>query len=112
MIIKLIGFQPKLVKPIFQKLETSWLYATPNMIKLNTNFLKAIYKVKPRFYNSIYENYKTTRNPVFAEILCGAICGYNKLLKETVDNWAMSGNIKLKKIGIHGQKILKKKGKN
>jgi len=112
MIIKLIGFQPKLVKPIFQKLETSWLYATPNMVKLNTNFLKAVYKIKPRFYNSIYENYKTTRNPVFAEILCGAICGYNKLLKESVDNWAMSGNIKLKKIGIHGQKILKKKGKN
>ncbi len=109
MLVKLIAFDPTLIKPIFSKLETSWLYATPTMIKLNTNFLKAVYKIDPDFYFSVYENYKSTRNPIFADILCNAICCYNDSVKNTCDHWAMSGNIKMKKIGQHGQKILKKK---
>lgn len=112
MLVKLIAFNPELIKPIFSKLETSWLYATQNMIKLNTNFLKATYKIDPEFYFSVYENYKNTRNPVFADILCNAICCCNDTLQQTCDHWAMSGNIKLKKIGIHGQKVLKKKLNN
>ena len=111
MLAKLITFNPSLIKPIFSKLETSWLYATPNMIKLNANFLKAIYKIDPDFYLSVFENYKHTRNPVFADMLCNAICCHNEVIQEICDHWAMSGNIKLKKIGIHGQKVLKKKKK-
>ena len=111
MLAKLIAFDPSLIKPIFSKLETSWLYATHNMIKLNANFLKTIYKIDPEFYQSVFENYKHTRNPVFADMLCNAICCYNDVIQEICDHWAMSGNIKLKKIGIHGQKILKKKKK-
>lgn len=109
MLLKLIAFDPSLIKPIFQKLEISWLHATPSMIKLNANFLKAIFKIDPDFYLSIYANYKNTRNPVFAEILCNALCVNTPLTQEICDHWAMSGNIKLKKIGIHSQKILKKK---
>ena len=108
LLVKLIHFDPKLINPIFHKLEISWLYATPNMIKLNTNFLKAVYNINSNFYISVYKNYASTRNPIFADILCGAICINNKNMKEIVDNWAMSGNIKLKKIGLHGQKVLKK----
>ncbi len=109
MLVKLIAYDPTLIKPIFSKLEISWLYATHNMIRVSTNFLKAIYKIDSKFYFSVYENYKSTRNPIFAEILCNAICCYNKTLQNTCDHWAMSGNINMKKIGIHGQKLLKKK---
>jgi len=108
LLVKLIINDPQLIDPIFKKLETSWLYATQNRIKLNVNFLKAIYKLDADYYMSIFDDYKSTRNPVFADILCGSICCYNKNIQDIVDHWAKSGNIKLKKIGLHGQKVLKK----
>ncbi len=109
---KLIGQDKKLIKPIFKKLETSWLYATPNIVKLNSRFLKTIYKKDKKFYLSVYQNYQLTRNPIFAEILCEAICCYNDNIQKICDTWAHSGNIKVKKIGLHGQKLLKtRKGK-
>ncbi len=108
MLIKLIKFNPEIIQPLFSKLETCWLYASPNMIKLNYNLIKAVYQIDPEFYDKIYQNYQHTRNPVFAEILCSAICCCNQTIQEICDLWAKSGNVKLKKIGIHGQKILKK----
>lgn len=109
---KLIGMDAKLIEPIFKKLETSWLYATPNIVKLNSKFLKAIYKKDKKFYLNVYKNYQATRNPIFAEILCEAICCYNDNIQTICDTWSHSGNIRVKKIGLHGQKLLKsKKGK-
>lgn len=108
---KLINYKPELIKPIFHKLETSWLYATPRMIKFNTQFIKAIYTVDPDYYLSIYNTYKSTRNPLFAEILCNAIVCYDKTIESMVDTWSQSGNVKLKKIGLHGQKIIKRRKK-
>ena len=109
---KLIGMDAKLIEPIFKKLETSWLYATPNIVKLNSKFLKAIYKKDKEFYLNVYKNYQTTRNPIFAEILCEGICCYNDNIQTICDTWSHSGNIRVKKIGLHGQKLLKsKKGK-
>jgi len=109
-LIKLINSDPDLITPIFKKIETSWLYATPNMVKLNVQVLKSIQKLDQEFYLQVYKNYRSTRNPVFAEILCGAIVMKNDDIEKIVQNWSKSGNIKLKKIGIHGLKILKKKG--
>lgn len=109
LLIKLIHFDKNLIEPIFHKLETSWLYATPSMVKLHISFLKAIYPIDPKFYLSVYEHYKSTRNPTFADILCNAICCYDKTIRNMVDLWATSGNIKLKKIGVHGQKTIEKK---
>ncbi|MDP8202360.1 MAG: hypothetical protein P9M11_09530 [Candidatus Tenebribacter burtonii] len=109
---KLIGQDTELIAPIFQKLETSWLYATPNIIKVNSKFLKAVYKKDKELYLSVYHNYQTTRNPIFAEILCEAICCYDDNIQTICDTWSHSGNIKVKKIGLHGQKLLKsRKGK-
>lgn len=109
---KLIGQDAKLIAPIFKKLETFWLYATPNIIKVNSKFLKAIYKKDKKFYLNVYKNYQTTRNPIFAEILCEAICCYNDNIQTICNTWSHSGNIRVKKIGLHGQKLLKsKKGK-
>jgi len=111
LLVKLFHFDSELIKPVFDKLESSWLYATPNMIKLNYSILKDIYKVDKPFYDSVYVNYQNTRNPVFAEILSGALCVNNKVTATMVEHWCHSGNIKLKKIGLHALKILKKKVK-
>jgi hypothetical protein len=109
LLIKLIHRDASLIKPIFDKLESSWLYATPTMVKLNYHLLKEIYKSDKDFYLAVYKNYQNTRNPVFAEILSDAICVKDPVIEKMVDLWSHSGNIKLKKIGIHSQKILKKK---
>lgn len=108
---KFIKYKPEMIKELFGKLETLWLYATPQIIKLNVHFLKKIYKVDTEFYHNVYEHYKNTRNPVFADILCGAIACYSETIQKMVDNWSRSGNVKLKKIGQHGQKVLKRKKK-
>ncbi len=108
---KLIKSNPELIKDLFGKLENLWLYATPQIVKLNVHFLKKIYKVDSDFYHKVYEHYQFTRNPIFADILCGAIECYSETMQTIVDNWVRSGNIKLKKIGKHGQKILNRKKK-
>jgi hypothetical protein len=108
MLIKLLSSNPEIIPTLFNKLEITWLYATPNTMKLNSNILKSIYKIDPKFYFSVFKNYSHTRNPLFAEILCNAICCYDELLQSLCANWATSGNINLKKIGLHGQKMLKK----
>jgi hypothetical protein len=106
--IKLIHYDKELAKIIFSKLETSWLYATPDMIKLNARIIKEIYKSDKKLYHKIYDNYKNTRNPVFADILSKALCCYDKKIAEIVENWTHSGNIKLKKIGLHSIKTINK----
>jgi hypothetical protein len=108
MLIKLITKNPNIIKPLFQKLETNWLYATENMIKVNVALIKAIYKIDKDFYFHIYERYQTTRNPIFAEILCHAIVASDSCMTQLVESWCRSGNVKLKKIGLHGKKIMNK----
>jgi hypothetical protein len=107
-LIKLIHFDPKLARVMYLKLETSWLYATPDMIKLNARLIKEMYKFDKKLYFEIFAGYKNTRNPVFADILCKSICCYDKKIEEITENWTHSGNIKLKKIGLHAAKMLKK----
>jgi hypothetical protein len=109
LLVKLIKYDNSLIEPIFKKLENNWLYATHSMIKLNINFLKNVFKIDPAFYLQIYQSYQHTRNPVFAEILTGAVCCKTEVLEEMLANWAASGNVKLKKLGQHGQKIIKRK---
>jgi len=108
LIIKFAGKQPKYLKPIFKKLETAWLYASPEIIKFNISFLKSIYTLDKKFYISIYQNYKSTRNLIFAEILSNSIKVYHPEIEELAQNWASSGNVKLKKIGQLTLKHLKK----
>ncbi len=107
-IIKFINSNPEYIKSIFKKLETSWLYASPQMIKLNIKFLKAIAGIDKQFYLEIYKNYKFTRNLTFAEILGGGIKIYSPTIEQMVKNWSKSGNVKLKKLGIHYQKTINK----
>jgi hypothetical protein len=110
MLEKLMKYDPSLVKPVFKKMETSWLYATPIQVKMNIRILKTIYKIDRKYYFSIYEPYKNTRNPVFAEILFGAMVDFNDAILEMIEHWSQSGNIKLKKIGQSAQKVAKRKG--
>jgi len=109
LLVKLIKYDNSLIEPIFNKLENNWLYASDNMIRLNIAFLKNVFKIDPEFYLQVYQSYQHTRNPVFAEILTGAVCCKADVLEDLLANWSNSGNVKLKKLGQHGQKIIKRK---
>jgi hypothetical protein len=106
--IKLIKFDKLFIKKIFIKLESSWISPTHELILLNYRFLKQVYKLDEDFYLNVYYSYKNTRNPDFANILCEAIVCYQPTIEEMVNNWSKSGNIKLKRVGLHGQKLVKK----
>ena len=109
MIIKLINADPQLARQIFKKLENTWLYASPNMIKLNIAVLKAIYKIDSDLYHEIFSHYQVTRNPIYADILCNSILCCDEVTQQMVEKWCKSGNVKLKKLGQHGKKLLKRR---
>ena len=109
LLVKTIRYHDKeIAKKIFNKLESTWLYASEDMVKLNIAVLKAIFKIDKKFYLSIYSNYHKTHNPIFAEILEGGIKCYHKDIEAMANSWTKSGNVKLKKIGKHAQRKLKK----
>lgn len=111
LIVKIMQTHPENIRDIFHHLESGWLHAGEPMIKLNIAVLRAIYKIDPDYYFEIFSHYRHTREPVFAEMLTSAITAYHPHIEEAVNNWAHSGNVHLKKFGLHGQKIIKKKKK-
>ncbi len=110
-ITRIMQTHPENIPEIFQHLESGWLNAGEPMIKLNIAVLKSMYKINPDYYFEIYGHYQNTREPIFAEILTGAIMGYHPNIEAAVFHWSQSGNIRLKKFGLHGMKIINKKRK-
>jgi hypothetical protein len=108
-ITRIMQSHPQNIPDIFHQLESGWLYAGEQVIKLNIAVLKAIYKINPEFYFEIYGRYKNTREPIFAEILTSAIMDYHDNIFNAVSHWSQSGNVKLKKFGVHGLKIANRK---
>ncbi len=111
LLIKLCKADEELIKPIFKRLESLWLYADAEMVKANSQFIKAIHRIDPEFYIEIYRSYNNTRNPVFVEILAGAIVDYDQIIEEAVANWVKSGNARLKKAAVAAEKMLRRKKK-
>ncbi len=109
LLIKLCKQDEELISLIFKRLESLWLYADAEMVKANSQFLKAIYKLNPDFYIDVYRHYTHTRNPVFVEILSGAIVEYDPVIEEAVSLWVKSGNARLKKAAVAAERIIKRK---
>jgi len=99
---------PDQTKIIFEKCESHWNSDNKAIQDGNIRLLKQIFKIDKEFYNSIYESYKSTRNPHFVQILSGAIMEDNKIIREMVKNWKKSGNSIIKKAGEKAKKHLKK----
>jgi len=108
-ITKIMQTHPENIPEIFHHLESGWLNAGEPMIKLNIAVLKSMYRINSEFYFEIYGHYQNTREPIFAEILTGAILDYHPNIEAAVSHWSQSGNVKLKKLGRHGLKIINKK---
>jgi len=110
MLMKLLKNESDLLRKFFAKMENRWMNASPNFIKINAFLIKSIAKTDETMYFSIYESYKNTRDPNFVEILTGGLTLYSDNIKEYYENWAKSGNARVKKAALTGLKFLKKKG--
>jgi len=109
LIIRIGKLNPDFLKKFTNKLESKWLGASEEFAHQCGNFLKSLGKVDSELYLSFYKNYRSTREPVFVEILTLGLMMYDDTLYEIYENWSHSGNARLKKAALVGFKYLKKK---
>jgi hypothetical protein len=111
LIFRIVKNDNDLLKKFFNKMENRWMNASPAFVKVNSLMLKMLAKTDEKFYLSVYDSYKSTREPVFVEILSAALCLYSPNLESYYENWSKSGNARVKKAALSGLKfLLKKKG--
>jgi hypothetical protein len=108
-VLRICKTNPEFLQKFSDKLENRWLGASADFVKVNGAFLKSLGKLDPGHYLSIYKKYKTTREPVFVEILTAGLVIYDDFLLEAYEAWSKSGNARLKKVALTGYKFLKKK---
>jgi len=109
MILRIGKLNPDFLKKFTARLENRWLTANEDFAKMCGSFLKSLGKIDKDLYLSIYKNYKTSREPVFVEILTHGLVLYDDLLFDIYENWSKSGNARLKKAALTGYKFLKKR---
>ena len=95
-------------KIINQKIDSFWNSENKAIRHGIVEILKCIFKIDKRLYRDNYRTYQTTYNPNFIDILTDAICENSKLIREIVERWEKSGNIRIKKAAYNAQKTLKK----
>jgi hypothetical protein len=97
------------IKKLTDKLESKWKDATPEFVKTCSLYLKNLAKHDYELYLTIYKSYVNSREPVFVEILTLGLTTYEDFIFYMYENWAKSGNARLKKAALSGQKYLKRK---
>ena len=100
---------PDFIKKFINRLEYRWYDASPELVKLNGLFLKSLSKVDYETYLAIYKDHKSTREPIFVEILTLGLANYDDILYEIYENWGKSVNARLKKAAQSGLKYLNKR---
>jgi len=108
-VFKIGKSDPEFLRKFSSKLENRWLSANPEFVKICGVFLKGLSKVDYELYLSFYRSYKSTREPIFVEILTDGLVKYEEFIYETYESWGKSGNARLKKAALTGLKFLKKR---
>lgn len=93
---------------IFKKCESLWNSDNQFVRDGNVLILKTLYKVDKKLYREIYQNYQKTYNPNFIEILASAVSENSEMIKNCIEKWTKSGNVKIKKSASVAKKNLTK----
>jgi len=101
--------EPEFLVKFINRLEHKWLDANPEFAKICGFFLKLLAKHDYDLYVNMYKNYKTSREPIFVEILTYGLVKYDDVINEIYENWGKSGNARLKKSAVTGLKFLSKR---
>lgn len=95
-------------KTINQKIDSFWNSENKMIRNGIVQILKNLYKIDKRLYRDTYRSYQSTYNPNFIEILADSISENSQLIREIVERWEKSGNIRIKKAAHTAEKTLKK----
>lgn len=99
-------------REIFENCESFWNSDNQYIRSGNIKILKGIFKVNPELYREIYSSYQSTYNPNFIEILASAVSEDSKIIRQLIEKWNKSGNIRIKKAAaIANKNIVKIKKK-
>ena len=108
-VFKISKTDSEFLTKFINKFENKWLEANQEFTKISGFFLKMLAKHDYDLYLNLYKNYKTTREPIFVEILTHGLVKYDDVIYEIYENWGKSGNARLKKSAITGLKYLNKR---
>ncbi len=111
LLLKFSKSEDSYLAEILEKLKYSWLFGADATVKSATYFLKNVSTIDEELYLSFILKNKNTHDPALVEIICGSFNRYDDKLVPIVDQWAKSGNARLKKAAVNGQKFLKRKSK-
>lgn len=95
-------------KTINHKIDSFWNSENKMIRNGIVQILKNLYKIDKRLYRDTYRSYQSTYNPNFIEILADSISENSQLIREIVERWEKSGNIRIKKAAHTAEKTLKK----
>ncbi len=95
-------------KDIFENCESFWNSENQSIRAGNIKILKRIFKVNPELYREIYNNYQSTYNPNFIEILASAVSEDSKIIRQVIERWNKSGNVRIKKAAVIANKNIAK----
>ncbi|MBN2830123.1 MAG: hypothetical protein JXR56_07375 [Candidatus Cloacimonetes bacterium] len=111
LLLKYYKNEPENLPAILDKLKYLWLLGSDSAVKGGIYFLKQVELIDDELYVSFFVQNQKTHDPALVEVLCGSLINYHSELVPIVDNWTNSGNARLKKAALAGQKHLKRKGK-
>jgi hypothetical protein len=109
LIIKLLRKEPQLGAQIIQHYVNQWLQPLGEQVHEHIMLMKAVAKLDPDLYLSIWDLHLHSRDPQSAEILCASIQNYAPIIEKIVEGWTKSGNAHLKKAAVTAQRVLIKK---
>lgn len=99
-------------RDVFERGEPFWNSENHATRAGNIKLLKRIFTVNPDLYHEIYSSYQSTYNPNFIEILASAVSEDSKIIRQLIEKWDKSGNIRIKKAAsIANKNIVKIKKK-
>ncbi|MBL7085507.1 MAG: hypothetical protein ISS28_00200 [Candidatus Cloacimonetes bacterium] len=93
---------------VFKKCESFWNSDNQSIRTGNALILKTIFKVNRKLYQEIYCNYQSTYNPNFIDILSSAVCEESEIIRQLINKWNKSGNIRIKKAATIARKNISK----
>ncbi len=111
LLIKMCKANKEYAKPVLKHLENKWMYASAEMIKIYSQFVKELGKFDQELFVETFEYYANSHDPNVVEILTGGTSFCNERIYEIVEEWTKSGNARLKKSALNCRKLLKRKMK-
>lgn len=93
---------------ILERCESLWNIDNSSVRKGNALLLRTLYGIDKDSYREVYEEFQHTHNPNFVEILAYAVSEDSEVVRNSIERWEKSGNVRIKKAASQARKNLSK----